>query len=364
MARDPIYAFSHQKISEVVYAEAGTARRRMLHRRTFEVLQGGNVPAADLAHHALNAGLLAEAIRYSLIAGNEAMNLFAARVALTHFETAWQIVEQSGWPNTISGADKQALYSSLGRAYELSEAWAKAEEVYQAMIAAAQAIESSAMACQGLNQLATIYYLKFNKEEEAIALLERALAIAEKDGNKRGMAETELNLAMAAYQNHNHHLTLHHAERALAVARNLAHPSLMARQLSILAYVALQRREWEKVESYAAEASRLYTESGMLILAADSDRNLGFGQLLSGKPQEALVTFAETAVFSQHIENLWGEGECAWKLAFTHLELGHYGQAIQLAKAGVEMTRKLGIPSAIDLSLIIESMVQRKTMCL
>lgn len=364
MARDPIYAFSHQKISEVVYAEAGTARRRMLHHRTFKVLQGGTVPAADLAHHALNAGLLAEAIRYSLIAGNEAMNLFAARVSITHFETAWQIVEQSGWPNTISGADKQALYSSLGRAYELSEAWAKAEEIYQAMIAAAQAIESPAMACQGLNQLAMIYYLKFNKGEQAVALLERALTIARQDGNQRGMAETELNLAMAAYQNHNHHLTLHHAERALAIARNLAHPSLMARQLSILAYVALQRREWKKVESYAVEASRLYTESGMLILAADSDRNLGFGQLLSGKPQEALVTFAETAVFSQHIENLWGEGECAWKLAFTHLELGHYGQAIQLAKAGVEMNRKLGISSAIDLSLIIESMVQRKTMCL
>lgn len=364
MARDPIYAFSHQKISQVVYAEAGTARRRMLHRRTFEVLQGGNVPAADLAHHALNAGLLAEAIRYSLIAGNEAMNLFAAHVALTHFETAWQIVEQSGWPNTISGADKQALYSSLGRAYELSEAWAKAEEIYQAMIAAAQAIESPAMACQGLNQLATIYYLKFNKGEDAVALLERALTIAKQDGNQRGLAETELNLAMAAYQNHNHHLTLHHAERALAVARNLAHPSLMARQMSILAYVALQRREWEKVESYAAEASRLYTESGMLVLAADSDRNLGFGQLLSGKPQEALGTLEETAVFSQHIENLWGEAECAWKLAFTRLELGHYGQAIRLAKAGVEMTRKLGIASAIDLSLIIEGMVQRKTMSL
>ena len=46
-AHDPVYTFSHQKVSEVVYAEAGTARRRMLHRRAFAVLQAMAVPAAS-----------------------------------------------------------------------------------------------------------------------------------------------------------------------------------------------------------------------------------------------------------------------------------------------------------------------------
>lgn len=93
-ARDPLYTFSHQKISEAVYAEAGMAWRRLLHRRAFEALQATAVPAAELAHHALSAGLLAETIRYSLLAGNEAIDLFAVRVAITHYETVWQIAEQ------------------------------------------------------------------------------------------------------------------------------------------------------------------------------------------------------------------------------------------------------------------------------
>lgn len=82
--------------SEVIYAEAGTARRRMLHRRAFEALREMAAPDSQLAHHALKAGLVAETIRYSLVAGNEAMALFAVRVAITHYETAWQVTEKKG----------------------------------------------------------------------------------------------------------------------------------------------------------------------------------------------------------------------------------------------------------------------------
>ena len=363
-APDPVYTFSHQKVSEVVYAETGTARRRMLHRRAFGILQAMAVSSGELARHALAAGLPAETIRYSLMAGNDALALFAVRVALRHYETARRITEQQGWPETVSGADKQLLYSSLGRAYELSEEWIKAEEIYKAMISYAESIRAPAMECLGLNQLSAIYYLKFNKGEQAVALLERAKKLAEQNGDERWLAETELNLAMVAFQNHDHALTLHHAEQALDIARKLDHPHLMARHLSILSYVYLQQCKWDKLETYATEASRLYTESGNLVLAAESDGNVGFAQMLSGKPQEALATLEKTVAFSSHIENLWGETEQTWKLAITHLELGHYGLAIKLAKKGIEMARQLGLPSALALSLIAGSLVQRKTMSL
>lgn len=47
------------------------------------------------------------------------------------------------------------------------------------MIAYAQSIGATAMDCQGLNSLAAVYYLMPNKAEPAVALLERALTIAE-----------------------------------------------------------------------------------------------------------------------------------------------------------------------------------------
>lgn len=364
LTSDPIYTFSHQKVSEVIYAEAGTARRRMLHRRAFEALRAMAAPDSELAHHARNAGLVAETIRYSLVAGNEAMALFAVRVAITHYETAWQVTEKKGWPEEISGADRQALYSSLGRAYELVEEWTKAEDTYKAMIAYAQSIEATAMECQGLNSLAAVYYLMPNKVEQAVALLERALTIAEQSGNRRGMAETVWNLAMAAYFNEELELALHHAEQALDLTRDLQHPQFMARHLSILAYIYLKQRAWDKVEAYAAEAGRLYTDSGKLVLADDSQRALGFGQILAGKPQEALATLQKAAAFGHQIENLWGEAECAWKLAYTWLELGDYGKAVRLARKGVQLVDKLGLQPMNTLALSVWGTVQRTMLAL
>src|SRR5215216_5347216 len=51
------YSFSHEKIRQVAYTEGGPARRQVLHRRAFEVLEGSGAPPAELARHALAGGL-------------------------------------------------------------------------------------------------------------------------------------------------------------------------------------------------------------------------------------------------------------------------------------------------------------------
>lgn len=159
-------------------------------------------------------------------------------------------------------------------------------------------------------------------------------------------------------------LALHHAEQALDLTRDLQHPQVMARHLSILAYIYLKQRAWDKVEAYAAEASRLYTDSGKLVLADDSQRALGFGQILAGKPQEALATLQKTAAFSHQIGNLWGEAECAWKLAYTWLELGDYGQVVRFARKGVQLVDKLGLQPMNTLALSVWGTVQRTMLAL
>jgi DNA-binding SARP family transcriptional activator/predicted ATPase len=362
--RDPCYSFSHQKVGEVVYAEAGGARRRMLHRRTFEALQATAAPAAELAHHALNAGLWTEAFQYSLIAGNEAMRLFAARVAIAHYETAWQLAEQKGWPEAVSGADRQDLYVSLGRAYELDEAWPQAQETYQAMIAYSRTIGATALECLGLNRLATVYINGFKEPQQAIPLLEQARSVAEQNKDRRGLAETEWNLSTAARMQQETHLARHHGEQALAIARELGHPQLLARCLNSLAYAHARLRQWDVVEAYANEARHLYAAAGDRVLEADSQRLAGWSQMYSGRPRDSLATLQETFAFSQQIENLWGQAECAWRLAYTLMELGRYGEAIELDRLAVQHARLVGMPTMVVLALSTWGAVQRTIMAL
>ena len=50
------YAFANDMLRDVVYTEAGDARRRLFHRRALAVLEAARDSAAVLAHHALDAG--------------------------------------------------------------------------------------------------------------------------------------------------------------------------------------------------------------------------------------------------------------------------------------------------------------------
>ncbi len=363
-APDPVYTFSHQKVSEVVYAAAGAARRRMLHRRALAALQAEAVPASELAHHALTAGLPAETIHYSLIAGSEAMALFAGQVAIAHFETARQAAEQNGWPATMSGADRQALYVGLGRAYELAEQWPQAQEVYQAMIASARALGAAGMECLGLNHLATVYLNGAQGLAQALALLAQARRVAEQNDDRRGVAETEWNLSLAAIRALDANGACHHGEQALATARQLGHLQFVARCLNLLAYGYAQLRRWETVGLYAAEASQIYAAAGDRVLEADSQRVFGWSQAYCGQPRQSLVTLQTTLRFSQQIENLWGQAECAWRLAHTWCELGHYGHAVSLARQGVKQTRRVGHPAMGVLALCTWGSTQRTLLAL
>jgi DNA-binding SARP family transcriptional activator/predicted ATPase len=361
---DAAYSFSHQKVGEVVYREAGAARRRILHRRAFQALRETAAPAAELAHHALNAGLMTETIQYSIIAGNEAMHLLATRVAIAHYETAVHLAEQNSWPDFISGADRQDLYTNLGRAYELVEAWEPARQIYQTLLNYAQTIQVPAMECLALNHLATVYLNGAKNPQQAIPLLEQAREVAEQSGDRRGLAETEWNLSIAARMQQDTNLSRQHGEQALTLARQLGHPQLLARCLNSLAYVHGRLRQWDKVEAYASEASGLYQAAGNRILEADSQRVLGWSQLFSGRPHESLVTLQGTLAFSRQVENLWGEAEASWRLAGVLLELGKYGEAVRLSRRATKQARKVGQPTMIQLALTTWGAVQRSLMAI
>jgi DNA-binding SARP family transcriptional activator/tetratricopeptide (TPR) repeat protein len=362
--REPGYGFSHQKLGDVVYEKAGAARRRILHRRAFEALQTTAGAAAELAHHANHGGLMPEAIRYSIVAGGEAMGLLAVGVGIAHLETAWHMVEKGGWPESITGEERQVLYVDLGRGYELTEAWSRAEEIYRALIAYSQTMGATALECLGFNRLATVAINGYKEPEQARTYLEQARAVAEASGDQRGLAETEWNLSVAARQAQQTHLAREHGERALAIARELGRPQLLARCLNSLAYVHSHLREWDTVEAYAQEARGLYAAAGNKILEVDCRRLIGWTQMYGGRPQDSLATLRATLAFSREIENLWGEAESAYRLAHTLLELGHYGEAIRLATEAVRLARREGQPTMVLLALSTLGTVQRTVLTL
>jgi DNA-binding SARP family transcriptional activator len=124
------YVFAHNMIRDVVYTEAGDARRRLFHRRALDVLEVAGDSAAVLAHHALAAGLPEAAFHHSLAAGQEALRLSSASEAIAHLEKARQLAQEAllvGGKFELLARD---VYLQLGRAYGLGGQHERAVAAY------------------------------------------------------------------------------------------------------------------------------------------------------------------------------------------------------------------------------------------
>ncbi len=98
------YRFAHDLIHDVVYTELGQVRRLVLHQRALALLHSEGARPSELAYHALAAGEVEAATRYSIEAGDEAVAVFAVEDAIGHYEQARALGEERKISNQFTTA--------------------------------------------------------------------------------------------------------------------------------------------------------------------------------------------------------------------------------------------------------------------
>src|SRR5207237_4422184 len=91
------------------------------------------------------------------------------------------------------------LYSQLGRAYEIRNDARAAQATYQTMVETARRMHDVEMECVALNRQAVLEGEDVFHLERAMALLQEALEVAERNHNRSGLAETYWSLARVNY---------------------------------------------------------------------------------------------------------------------------------------------------------------------
>jgi tetratricopeptide (TPR) repeat protein len=369
------YAFSHEKIRQVTYTEAGHARRRVLHRRAFEVLEEGGAPAAQLARHALAGGLAEQAFGYSVAAGDQAMEVFAAQDATVHYERARNLLAEevrtggARQPIEPSILELEHLYTQLGRAYELGNEWEKARAAYETMRALGRELGEAKLEVGALNNLASLDYSQEADPPRAKALLEEARRVAEEADLKEALVETECNLIdLMILWAGEHEYSGHLAEKALAAARSLEEerPDLLARLLFTLARLELIRGSLQESAAYAEEGAALSRElaerpppltllpsmgpaamglaaswrAGTKTLQSTSLTILAYDRILQGRLREGVEIARESLDISRQLH------ERVEALALAVLgtglsEIGEYEEALEHCRRGTALSRKL-----------------------
>ena len=325
----PSLNFAHDRLREVAYAELSQARRVALHRRALEALPG---PPAELAHHALAAGLDERAFELLAAAGDDALRVFAIPDAIKHYEAAQALAV--GGP-----VARERLLRQLGHAYEMSSEWSKARAAYEALLSAARARREPGLESAALSHLANVAARSTFDLGGAAALLQQAQQVAAAADDRPALVETEFSLAQIGLYHWDAAEILEHGGRALSIARELGQPALIARCLNALAYSGTISGEWEAMAALAQELADLYAGLGNQPMQADNLALVGAFQVQSGHLAAGLAAARQADALSREIDNGWGQANNGFYLAHALMEVGEYGQALEAARRCVGMAR-------------------------
>jgi DNA-binding SARP family transcriptional activator/tetratricopeptide (TPR) repeat protein len=366
---NPTYSFSHEKIRQVTYTESGHARRRVWHRSALEVLEESGAPPAELARHALAGGLAEPAFRYSVAAGDQAMEVFATHDAIEHYERARNLLAETltdgRQPTDTPIPDLEHLYTRLGRAYEMVDEWRQSRAAYETLLALGRELGEARLEVVSLNHLAVLDYHQ-GDIRNVRTLLEEARTVAEEAGLVEALAETECNLAdvMTFWGGESEH-SRPLAQKALASARALERPDLVARALVALARVEVFRGRLEESAAYAEEGAALSRQlaerppsrtilptatSAITGLAASWKAGhkaieiqcltyLSYARIFQGRLQEGIAIGREAEAISRQLPERI-EAMSSWALSLGLVEIGDYEEALMLARGGVGLARK------------------------
>lgn len=340
------YVFVHDTIREVAYTDVSHTRRRILHHRALTALESVAAPPASLARHALAAGLTKPAFRYSLAAGDGAMHLFAIADAISHYEVARQVLASSQPLSMIDSADRQYLYTHLGRAQELNNQFDEALRIYDEMRTVAAELADSELELAALIARATVHIVPspvFNLGQGKV-LSEQALTLARKLGNQAAESKILWNLMLVqVYRGDDPYQAVAYGEASLAIARELNLSEQIALTLNDLGPAYGGIGQLTRAHKTLEEARELWRKRDNLPMLSDNLRNSSMVNYLCGNYQQVITETGEGARISQSIDNAWGHAGSLHASCYAYLECGNPGQAIEALQEAIYLSEQAGL---------------------
>ena len=222
------YIFCQGIVQEVLSAEMPQQRIRMLHAAigaALEAFYGKTAPAhaAELVRHYALSGEKEAALRWSLLAGEDAARQQAHREAISHFRLALKLIEaNTQLPDAYTQPSPAQLHLMIGESwFKLGQLDAAAQSFQQALehVRREQSIEStSLLTAQANRQLSDVFRMQ-GKYEQARSHLQAARIALDKELNETGK-ESEIDA----------HSMSHLQERATDLVTSIQFAPWFARQ--------------------------------------------------------------------------------------------------------------------------------------
>jgi tetratricopeptide (TPR) repeat protein len=346
------YAFRHALVQEAAYATLVKSNRRMLHKAVGESLEALHAselasPALTpvLARHFDEGGDLARALKYYILAGRSAVDMYAIVEAIGHFSRALAIAKSQAAVGELVGD----LYLRRGRALELNAQDAEALINYREMEHWATEHDDRRARLAAMTALATIYVRPSTQGDlaQGYALSQQALALARELGDRPAEAKVLWNLLqheIAAGEIQN---ALAYGEQALHIARAEGLSEQVAYVLTDLWKVYAMNGRSQQALAAVSEAQGLWRELGVLNMLADNLASTAFFHALAGNYGQAVALSEEAEQVSRSIGNVWNQSYALYIVNMVHFDRGEVGRAIAVADECARLAEQAGFAEGL-----------------
>ncbi len=326
------FAFTHDKIREVLVEELNPVRLRRLHLRVAERIESRDGAAEDLAYHFQRAGELGRARRWLLESARHARAVAALEEAADALAQARECAEALG------GREEQ-----LEVAFALVEVHADRGDLV-----------STLAACErGLALCST--------DAERVRLLARATEVCVRHGDPRAdgyidavervldpVAQPEAHVVARASRARVHHYRMEHG-KALAILEPLAELPIVRENAwlaeMVYSYLAGANQHLARYEESMRWAQRSIDEGtriGSDVMVATGREFLAEDLALLGRFREALAHGEEDLRLGLRSGSLDRQAWGTWCVAWAHANLGELPAALERLQAVRQLCDLLG----------------------
>ena len=320
------FMFRHDLTRDAAYNSILKRKRAKFHLRVGEAIEEIfperlEEEAHLLAYHYREAKEDEKALNYYTLAGNAARRLSAYTEAIDHYTHALEIANRT----EASPAQLSFLYTRRGRIYELAGHFDEASKNYHELENLGKERSAPALEMAASNSLATIYAIPSANwnPDRADAFAQRALELAEELDDPRGKAKALWNLMLVeVYAERDYQAAIDYGEQSLAIARenNLEEETAFAQHDLSRAY--MQGGQVDKAIKSSDKARVHWEQLGNSEMLADNLTSSSFTASLSGDLKQAIELAEAGLDLSRKNGNFWGQGYSLMGLGLYRTEAG------------------------------------------
>lgn len=334
-AEPPDLAFAHVLVQETAYATLLRKRRRELHARAAaatEAAGGAEEQAAVLARHHAGAGSIEDAVRWFVVAADRAEAVSALIEAITDLDQALALVD----PKDASAATLRLRRGRLrGRTGDHTGARTDLEEALR--LAETVGDRSLEMRCRD-----EIGFLVAGAADyrESVHHLERALAIADELGDAAGRVSALSHLTITWANRAQLDRAQRSGELALETASATRDERLIAVALDALKVVALLLGRMAEVERYGEELRRMYSRRNDRWLEQFVDLETAFASIAGCRFDEARERLERALTTNRELHDDGNEPLIVGTFSPYHRCRGDLDEAVGIGRRALVLARE------------------------